>query len=558
MTRSIDLIILLFSVAFAIFLISMNFSTFDASFHTSLSENYKTFWFTLTDIKQAGGLDLSSYPPLTHQIVALLLFVFPLEISYSVVLLTFWMILSYFSSKFLLTYLEIKYDYFWLIYLFIFFSLGILKTIFVFGQLTTIVGLGFGSISLYYFNLASRQNSTKNFLFSSLTLALTAFSHLLSFILITIFYIFLIIFEWKLILKARKKFFFFSILTFAILSLVFSNLISQFLFDTLIPLKEISHDSRYPLLPENINAWFYTTYGITFLAILIFPFINILKIKNKKKYFFIYLISIFFLLIGLGRTTFLPKLLFNNFEYWLTYDRFSLMASIIFAFLLVITIYESLKFHFKEKLIFKFFLIFIGFYLIFNISELFLIHEGFFHALINYKNTLRQNETEYVLNFLNKSVSINYRYQTFGFGRPIGDIYLYTNMPTLDTNYYTGRTINWLRNSGIEEIDQVNDQNFLNMFMNHTNEYSVKYIITFTPYYHNFMSIQKWTIIENKSFDHSNVIIWENPNHINPIKPIQEKITIVNYLWGIIPIATFLIFIFTIIYDFITKKFLWK
>jgi len=543
MKKLIKIVLLFISLIFSIYMASLDFTTFDMSSHLFFSKHYKENWFSLTNQQLSGGLDLSTYPPLTHQIVALLSFVFPLKVSYYFVLIIFWILLSYFSTRFLLDYLKIRDEKFWLAYLFIFFSTGILVTIFVFGQITTIAGLAFGFISLYYLSRFLREGNLKNIILSSLSLSLSAFSHNFSFLLIAIFYLFVSAFECKALSKRLKQFGLFLFCSFILISIIYYPSISKALTNSLIPQKEVLHWSRYPFVSSiNFERWL-SIYGIL-IFMLAFPIFLILsKVKNWKDYLKLYLIAIFFFLLGLGRTTPLTKI-FLGLEHWLTYERFSLISSIIFAsfFVLFMPSTPAMKISYKKHKINLLPIIFLILFVSINAEWLCHSHNIFFGHPIKHPDNKRQEITSYVLNFLN-NVSSSYRYQTFGYGRPIGEIYLYSKLPTLDTDYFTGRTIDWIRNSGTDEIDQARDKTFLDTFMNHTSDYSVKYIITLNDFYHQYIKLYNWKLVESKGFDGRNVMIWENPNEVKEISSQKENIGLFNYLWGTAPLVVLFAFL---------------
>jgi hypothetical protein len=268
-------------------------------------------------------------------------------------------------------------------------------------------------------------------------------------------------------------------------------------------------------------------------------FLILSKTKGWKRFLELYLIAIILFLLGLGRVTPLTKI-FLGLEYWLTYERFSLVSSIILTSFFALFIPTEVSFK-KRKLNFIpiiFLILFVGI----NLEWLYHSHTLFFGNPVRTQDNKRQEITSYVLSFLN-NVSLKYRYQTLGYGRPIGEIYLYSKLPTLDTDYFTGRTIDWIRNSGVEEIDQAKDKNFLDTFMNYTDEYFVKYILTFNDFYHQYIKLYGWKLLETRSFDGKSVMIWENPNKIKEIPLKKEEIGVFNYVWGILPLTTLFAFV---------------
>ena len=541
---------LLISLIFFIYLASLEFTVFDMAHHLFFTRHYRYNWFSLIDCHVAGGLDLSTYPPLAYQIMAMLSLIFPLKLSYYILLLASWLSLSYFSSKFFINYLKIEEPKFWLTFIFIFFSTGILVIIFVFGQLTTIIGLSFGFASLYWFSKfldddkeTQKSIISKNLIFAALALSLSAFSHNFSFFLVAIFYGFIMPFQLRTLLKKPKEFLIFLLCCFILILPIYYPSLSKASVSSLVPKQEVTHWSREPLANSlNFERWF-SIFGLSIFMVCFPVILYLSKLEGRKKHLELYVVASFFFLIGLGRTTPLVRIL-GGLSYWLTYERFSLMSSIIFValFSIFLPYIPKMESAYRGRKINILHIIFIVLFIVISIEWLFHSHELFFDRPIGHPMENRKEVTDYILDFLNK-VQPNYRYQTFGYGRPIGDIYLYSKLSTLDTDYFTGRTIPWVKDSGIDEIDQVRDREFLNNFMDNANNYSVKYIITFSEFYHQFLKMQDWKLIKNESFDSRTVMIWTNPDQISEVPQTTEYIGPVNYLWGILPPVVLLVFL---------------
>jgi len=537
--------LLVFTILLNFSLILLNFTTSDQGTILLFARHYKEDWFSLTIPQVGGGLDLRTSPPLVPHIIALFSFVFQLESSYDILLFLFLLIFPFYFIKFCYTLIDLKdTKTFWLSYLLVSSSLGLLRLIFTHGQLETLVALAFGFISLDYFTKGLKNSKIKYFIFASIALSLTAFSHIMGTIITIFVYFFVIAFNYKKFIPNLKKTIIFCLISFVLVSLGILPLIQKVFFQTAIPLKEIPHNSRYPLLSGNFYMWFFTIFGLSLVGFLV-PMLP-LKLEYSKKLTIIIIIAFFFFLIGSGRQTPVDKLIFGNFEYWLIYDPFYFASSIFLLVTLAFGICYISKIFSQWKNIFL--TIVLVMYVFLNISELFIAHTINFLVPINFQNTVRENETEYVLNFLNKNISKDFRYQTFGYRNPVTDLELFTNVSTLDTHYFTGRSIDFIRNSGLAEIDSVSNYNFLNEFIAKSAENSVKYVITFNSFYHNFMSTKSWTMIENKTFGTQNVIIWLNPSNVKPIEIPKEKIGLANYLWGIIPLLTLIIFLIGALY----------
>jgi len=528
----IEFYILLFVFIFSLYLLNMSFWQSDKEAFSFFAMHYKENWFSFQDSHIGGMTYLNTYPPLVFQIMALLSYVVSLNLSYQLVILAFWILLAFFSTKFFFAYIdgEKKYKkYFWIIFLFNYFALGMFRASVIEGWITTFVGLSFTFISLYYFILFLKGKIKSKILFI-LPFLLTAATNTFSFVFLLGVYSFIFIFDYKIVLKKTKLIF---ITLFFLFEVVYFLIIYSLLNSYLQGYVETVMGSRNPLLSENFVEWFYSHFGISLVALIIFPLY-----KPLKKAWKLYVLAIIFFIIGLGRTTPLTKIVFGELEIWLMYDQFLFFSSIFFtlflSFFLVNFIYGKFKSFNAKIFISSLFII----YLIYNLSEAFIINP---FAL--YKDPAIDQSKNFVLDFLNFQQP-EYRYQTFGYPWKRGDFYLNTKMHTLDTDYTSFKTIDILKKTGVRHINDIKNPNLISQFFNIASNCSVKYVITFNGFYENITNEQNWKVVANEKFGEYNVIIWENPMEVNPIKSIPEKITIVNYLWGSMPLITLFAFIF--------------
>ncbi|MDT7858486.1 MAG: hypothetical protein RQ930_00315 [Candidatus Aenigmarchaeota archaeon] len=543
MKSLVSLICLFLSVVFLLFLFSKSFTTFDSYFHMQVAKHYRENWFS-TLLQKVGMVDLSTYPPLAHQLLAII--PLPLEINYSLLTIIFTILLSFYSAKFITSYLKTKNN-FWLVYFFVLFSPAILITIFTFGQLPTLIGLAFSFISLYYFSEFLNMKRRDLLLLASLSLVLVAYTNILIFLILAIFYFFIFLFFLRFIIRNLKSIFSYFFLSAFLIFLIYY----PFFFKSVVQ-KEIPHWSRYPF-EDNLNAQrFIKMYGIAFPVSLILPFMIIsLNKKIRKRALEIYILAIIFLILSLGTTTPLIKF-FGSHAYWLTYERFLLTSSIIFLSLCAALLPKFEIIFFNRKIPVH---VFLTIPLLIFISTNLLLHEHahFFGDTIKRSDkNIRDQYTKFALDYLN-NIEGNYRYQTFGYDRPIGEIYFYSKLPTLDTDYFTGRTISWIRELGIEEIDQIKDETMLDAFLNHATNYSIKYVITFDDFYFNYFQSKGWELVNQNIFEGKKVAIFVNPENVEEVKFSKESYGFINYLRGILPLALLTTFLIIVIKTKIQK-----
>jgi hypothetical protein len=525
------------SLAFLLFLTYQDFTTFDSYFHMQVAKYYRENWFS-TFLQKVGMVDLSTYPPLAHQLLAII--PPPLEINYSLLTIIFAILLSLYSAKFINSYFKTKNN-FWLIYFFVLFNPALLITIFTFGQFTTLVGLTFSFISLYYFSEFLNKKQRKLLLLASLSLILTAYSHILSFLILSISYLLIVLFNLRFIIKNLRIFLPYFLFSFVLILLIYY----PFFFKSVIQ-KEIPQWSRYPFENEWNTKRFINMYGLALPASLLLPFMIIsLDKKQRKKALEIYILALIFLVLSLGTTTPIVKI-FGKAAYWLTYERFLLVASTLFISLFA-SFLPKLEVTLNRRRIPIYALLTTTLWIIISFKLLLESHSIFFQDPIKtYDKSIRPQYTNFALEFLNNFYG-NYRYQTFGYGRPIGEIYFYSRLPTLDTDYFTGRTIYWIREMGIDEIDQIRNKTLLDIFLNYATNYSVRYVITFDDFYFDYFNSKGWRLLDQKTFEWKKVAIWENPENVKEVKFEKEKHGLINYLRGTFPLALLIVFIFIVI-----------
>lgn len=552
----------LYFLSFLIFtiLVALDLYTYDSNHHISIAKWYKENWFSTTDLIH-GYIDLSTYPPLAHQLLALLLYLLPTKIAYYFIILISWILTSLFSSLFFLEYLNVKNKTRWLPFLFFFssLSLSVLKTIFLFGQYTTIFGFGLGFLSLYLLLKSLKEKKDIYFILFFLSFSLLTFSHHFSTLIFSLIIIFLFVLNFELFLENIKKLFLYGFLFSPLIIIGNYSFLESLIFKEIIPKTEIPHKSRMPQTNFDIELWITSYYGVSLFVLLFFPLIFLIfKFKNKKI-LDLYLIALFFFLLGLGRLTPLTKI-FINLEHWITYDRFSAISGIIMSlflgFLISFTISKT-----KPKKYLTFLLILLLFsYIIVNFMWLIKLYKLFYNYNPSLAEKLKIAERD-LINFLNSLPNKNYRYQVFGYLNPIANIYSEVDLPTLETIYFTGRKLDWLINSGFAEINGITNKTFLIDFLtNKSIEYSIKYVITFydkyyyKDFYINLLKELKWIPILNRSFGEDlYYVVWISPFEVKEVKFEQEKIELKHYLRGIVPLLTLAIFV--VIYTLKRREF---
>lgn len=551
------IILVLSSFLLGVLLLELGSYNFDKFQHLVFSRHYaKESVFALVDWQTGMGLNVAEYPPLFHQLIALTSNLFSLETSGIILTAFSWVFLSYNAAKFGLEYFEYSEDFFWIFYLLIFVNAGLLKVILVYGMNTTIAGFGMGFLASRLLLYSFKDNRWFNWILFALSFALTGFIHHFSFLVFSMFFVGLTLSHFDFTLD---KVFRLSVslgLVFFILLVGLTPFITSLFEESITPQTEIPHPSRNSLTSMDSNLrhkWFYSTYTFAFIGIF-FPVLLILNGKDGRR-LPLYIISLFFFILSLGRTTILPKIVLGPLEHWLTYDRFGLLSSFLLTFFTVHIAIDSFSDRFKDlkKIILVVVLIVVGINFLYNCS----VYRRYHYRGLFEDDTSRMRETELVSSYLKEYGSEDYRFQTLGYQQRVSKLALKTDIPTTDTEYYQAREEPWIRNSGEETIDLFSFNNALK-FMEKAEEYSVKYVITFENMYENaeyqpehlLSSLDGWERVSTTRNYGRQIAFWENPD----TPPLEDKEQLYDFSWGATPLVSLAVFILLFSMDKGVKK----
>ena len=540
--------VIIISILLIFLTVFSNLHTFDQYFHMSCAEHYSESWFSLINPEIGTGIDLSNYPPLFHQLNAALSSIMTVKTSFSILTAFFLLLLSYNATEFLLEYFGWSQKEFWILYALIFSNIGLMKIGLTYGMATTLAGLSFGFIALRLFLGITRGEPRRlTYAMFTMSLAITGFLHHFSFLILCMLLIIISAFEINRFNRKKVVSTGISVLAAAILLVAgILPFISGLLTDS-VPQKEISHPSRNSISTYNSTQrkmWLYSSVGLSFAGFLA-PLMILAGRKFGPRMVKAYLTGAFFFILGLGRTTSLPEIVFQGLAHWLTYGRFLVISALILSaptYLIIRNFLEGAGMEITPSLTTVLFVILIisaNFFLFFRTYEL-------FHGRSYFENSYRDEVNSFVIPFLNQNGSENYRFQTFGYGYRTSGITLHTEIPTTDNEYYTARKIPWIMRSGQELIDKFSEK-YTRKFIRNSRNLSVRYIITFNrakfhPDYNKIMEEtvgESWKKRKEKDFGEFTGIIWEDTG-VEPFHPVKDR---KNYLWGTIPVFTLAAFV---------------
>ena len=506
--------------------------SFDAHFHMSMASTYAEHWFDPWNDKSLGGFSETTYPPLTHQWIAMLSHVMGLAYGFMVVIGTGILLLPvavYRFAKLWVSERAASYGAFCSIFLG---SLGLMA--YHAGQIGTITATTFFLLAIP-FAYEYVVHGTKKDMLMGLGLSCTAAgAHHATMIFGLVFFIpamfWLMLKDWRTanpegsILRPLKRMTLFVGLGTAGIVL---ELLPYILIMIKAPITEkpIPHLSRANFLLSPMWGMHFWVIPMGFV-ILALPYIfykGCTDPRLRPLFFGFY----FALIFGLGGTTPLPRWVLGRAFQILTFERFTYWALILampFVGLLGVYLIDRFK----------------------AVAAVLLVAGCAAQAAMAvswnvYFNVLGPAvNAEPVIKFLNENGHDKYRYITLGFGNAMSQIACYTNATSVDGEYNSGRSLPEVTSHGSAQLSSSkfygsDGMLALSDMLKHANRYGLKYIFVRDPYYEPMLTFGGWRKIE--TVDSGLTTIWDRPG-VPEAKPIPSPLKPPRWqgiMWGTLP-----------------------
>lgn len=509
--------------------------SYDAYNHMFFASHYQADWWSLWEPRWYTGFEVVSYPPLVHQLIALLGHLIGVEAGFALVLwavLTAYPLAVYLFCRVFVGRAASSYAAFGTVFL-----PSLFLTAHVFGQLPTLFATLlalFGTAALA--DYLQHGGKLKAALAISLFVTVIAAHH--ATLLFTPFLIgavlLKLIFERTVnsgvLLRRLVSFTIVTALAGWVVIFPFWQWGAQQTIQT-----PIDHASRHNFLTDPFAAvlFFLPMYG------LLIPFLPFaMWLGMRKRLLPVGLVFICLYLIGLGGTTPLPRLIFGQGWAWLTYDRFSFWASLLLLLFLGIAlmiIRRKLPHLIHRPVAAR--SIRQRFSLVFN-----LLMAGS-ALLIGWIPTWLptqpiQIEMQPIVDFLNQADRSDYRYLTFGFGDQFAYLSRLTKATTIDGSYHTARTLPELRTSGIGQIDASFWLSYgldaLDPILQKSGARGVQWGFVNLKLYEPVLLRNGWQYLTTLS---NGVEVWENP--VADLPPAVEPPAtspLTSFAWGTFPL----------------------
>ena len=525
MPRNVRLAVL-FSFLFhgALILAARYRTSYDAYNHMFFGDHYRMDWWSLWDVRWYAGFQVNSYPPLVHQLIGAWSHVIGMDAAFALILWTTLTLLPLavyafariFIGKSSAGYAALGAAFLPSVYL----------TAHIFGQLPTLAAALTALFSMAALDQYLRDGSRLN---GALTISLLATT--MAFHHATLLFLPWLIIAGAVHLFLRRKV---TLQRLAIRLLVVGVFSALAMLVVIWPFWEwgrsqsiqtpIDHASRHNFFKSPLAAllFFLPMYGP---LVVIIP--TALSLARKRQLVSLGFAFLILFLLGLGGTTPLPRLIFNEGWTWLTYDRFAFWASLTllpFFGMIVILLRRKRSRGTRTKI----FLTLATTSLVVGLITAFLpLQPG--------AVDMRQ-----VTEFLDYGDRSDWRYVTFGFGDRLALLSTLTTATTIDGSYHTARALPELRSSGIGQIDTAfwfpDGLSKLDPILQAAGEYGVRWGFVNVSRYIPVLERNGWVKIKTLK---GGVQVWENPDANLPPPPVPPPAKpLASFSWGMLPMLS--------------------
>lgn len=510
-------------------------NSYDANFHIFFASHYAQHWFDPWNVKWFAGFSQTTYPPLVHQWIALLSHIVGLPFAFMVVQLTAIVLLVigvYRFSKLWVSERAASYAAVGTVFL------GALAfLVYQAGQLPTVAAGALYVNAVPYFYEWTRKASWRGLLNGVvLSLAAASVHHvtlLFGAVLFAVPIVWLALIDRNTGEESSSPAIISRALVFAALVIVGVGIVLLPYWIAIIkhPIKQIPipHASRANLLTNSVffMNYFIVPYGAMILAL---PFILIRGASERR----LRPLLIFFwitLIIGLGGTTPLPRWILGRAFEILTFERFTLPATIL-ALPIVGVLVEGVIDRFRLKGV-----------VAVSLAATATVALAFAWLTLTPYSPQTVLNVQPVVTFLNRDDHNRYRYLTLGFGNTIARVATYTDANSIDGEYNSARLLPELTHYGSAQLTNAKfygtaGMESLQAILKHANHYGLKYIFVHDSYYYPLIAFAGWRQVE--TFDNGQITVWSKedvpPAHQVPSDAVPAPWE--GVLWGILPIGS--------------------
>ncbi|HTT20519.1 MAG TPA: hypothetical protein VMG82_16335 [Candidatus Sulfotelmatobacter sp.] len=520
--------------------------SFDANFHIFLASHYSHHWFNPWNEKWFAGFSQTTYPPLTHQWIALASNVAGLKMAYMLVQLVAVLLLPVGIFRFSRIWVDERAASYAALGSIFLGALAFL--IYQAGQLATITSAALYLNALPYFYEWSTQGSGRSLVKGAAVSLAAAAAHHVTLIFGAVLFAGPVL--WVVCMDAldgRTNGSLGSVLTraagFAVIVAAGVGIVLLPYWVTLIehPIHQIPipHDSRANFLMNSITAinYFVIPYGALILAL---PFILVrgASVRRLRPLLIGFWITLIF---GLGGTTPLPRWLLGRAFEILTFERFTFWATLM-AMPIVGLLAGELLDRFRARAA-----------VALSLAAVATVGAALAWLTANPYRPAGSIDVRPVISFLNRDGHDAYRYLTLGFGSELAQVSTYTDASSVDGDYNSARLLPEMTRYGSAQLTNSKfygsaGMTSLRAMLAHANRYGLKYIFVHDPYYEPLLTFVGWR--KTETFDNGQITAWSKDD-VPPAHRIESDAippAWMGLLWGTLPIGVSVLAIFLVLF----------
>ena len=517
-------------------------ASFDANFHMFFASHYAHHWFNPWNEKWFAGFSQTTYPPLTHQWIALLSTIVGLKMGYMLVQLIAVLLLPIGVYRFARIWVEERAAGYAALGTVFLGALAFL--VYQAGQLATVSSAALYLNALPYFYEWMTEARGRALLKGVAISLAAAAAHHVTLIFGVVLFAGPVL--WTACLDAREgrvpgtlagvlsRAAGFAVSVGAGVGVV---LLPYWLALIQHPIHQIPipHDSRANFLLNSTTAinYFVIPYGALIFA-LPFIFIRGASTSRLRPLLVGFWLTMIF---GLGGTTPLPRWLLGRAYEILTFERFTFWATLLAMPLVGVLAVELLD-RFRTKAAVALSLAAVG-----------TVGAALWWLNGNPYRPAGSTNVQPVIAFLNRDGHDAYRYVTLGFGSELAKVSTYSSAGSVDGDYNSARLLPEMTHYGSAQLTNAKFYGSAGMaslraMLEHANRYGLKYIFVHDSYYEPLLTFVGWRKIE--TFNNGDITAWSKddvpPAHKVPSDAIPAPWQ--GLLWGILPIGVSFLAIF--------------
>src|SRR5215469_11903195 len=509
-------------------------TSYDANLHMFFASHYAQHWFNPWNEKWFAGFSQTTYPPLTHQWIALLSHLVGLTEAFMLVQLVAIILLAVGTWRFARLWVDERAAS--LAALLSVFAGTVTFLVYSAGQLPTTMSAPLYLLALPYFYEWSRRASGRALLKGVVLTLAAASAHHVTLLFGSVLFAAPVL--WLAWTDARTEersgtAVVARAIVFAVLAVVGVGIVLAPYWIAIIrhPIEQmpIPHASRANYLVNWIYGvnYFVIPYGAMILAL---PFIVFRGVSVPRLRVLLLAFWLTFIL-ALGGTTPIPKLIFGRAFEILTFERFTLWATLL-ALPIAGSLVEDVLDRFRDA----------GAFAVATCAVLTTSLALGWLTWSPFRTTSSLN-VDSVVNFLNRDGHDQYRYLTLGFGNALSKVSTYATANSVDGEYNSARLLPEMTRFGAAQLTSAKffgsaGMDSLRAMLQHANRYGLKFIFVHDTFYNPLLVFAGWRQIE--TYESGAITAWSKDD-VPPARKIPSDSVPAPWeglLWGTLPIGS--------------------